>query len=83
LGGGPGSDIVGVLKYLDENENEPVTKLTCYLLDREQAWAHIWTELNQSLTPKIALNVNFQPFDITDPGSWKSQRKFLQTDLLR
>jgi hypothetical protein len=82
LGGGPGSDIVGVLKYLDENrDEEPVQKLTCYLLDREQAWADIWTELNESLTSVTNVNVPFQPFDITDVDSWKSQRKFLQADL--
>jgi hypothetical protein len=81
LGGGPGSDIVGMLKYLDEHENEPVNKLTCYLLDREQAWADIWTELHESLTPNVALNVNFQPFDVTNRSSWKNQRRFLQADL--
>jgi len=81
LGGGPGSDIVGLLKYLDEQEDEPVKKLTCYLLDKEQAWADIWTELDEHLTPKVAVNVNFQPFDITNPGSWTHQRKFLQADL--
>ena len=80
LGGGPGSDIVGVLKYLDEH-NETVEKLTCYLLDQEQAWADIWTELNEFLTPHVGLNVNFQAFGITNPVSWKNQRKFLQADL--
>lgn len=82
LGGGPGSDIIAVLKYLDEEEDtEDVKKLICYLLDQEQAWADIWTELTEYLTPNLALNVNFQQFDITDPGSWKHQRKFLQADL--
>jgi hypothetical protein len=38
VGGGPGSDLIGLLKYLDEkNELEPVGKITYYLLDREQA----------------------------------------------
>jgi hypothetical protein len=81
LGGGPGSDIIGVLKYLDEHEDEPVKKLTCYLLDKEQAWADIWTELHESLSPNVGLNVNFQPLDITNLNSWEYQRKFLQADL--
>ena len=82
IGGGPGSDIIGVLRYLDEQKaNEPVKKVTCYLLDREQAWADTWTELDDSMSLSTALNVNFQPFDVTNPQSWAQQTKFLQADL--
>lgn len=82
VGGGPGSDIIAVLKYLDEyDKQEGVEKITCYLLDKEQAWADTWTELDASLDMKVRLNVIFQGLDVTDPGSWKHQRKFLQADL--
>ena len=82
IGGGPGSDIIAVLKYLDESaQQEPVKKLTCYLLDKEQAWADTWTELDDSLEVGISLNANFQPLDVTKPASWKSQQKFLQADV--
>ena len=38
VGGGPGSDTIGVLKYLDEHKKqEGIDKITCYLLDKEQA----------------------------------------------
>ena len=82
IGGGPGSDIIGVLKYLDEKKrSEGVDKITCYLLDKEQAWADTWTELDASLKMKIQLNANFQALDVANPASWKYQRKFLQADL--
>jgi hypothetical protein len=82
VGGGPGSDIIAVLKYLDEYGNEEaVSKITCYLLDKEQAWADTWTELDESLYMKIRLNANFQRLDVSDPESWKYQRKFFQADL--
>lgn len=82
IGGGPGSDIIAVLKFLDELAGEePVKKVKCYLLDREQAWADTWTELDDSLELDIQLNANFQPLDVTDPDSWKSQQKFLHADL--
>lgn len=82
IGGGPGSDIIGVLRYLDEKKKtEPVKKVTCYLLDREQAWADTWTELDDSMDIELSLNVNFQPLDVTDPPSWAQQTKFLQADL--
>ena len=70
VGGGPGSDIIGVLKYLDEHKKqEGVSKITCYLLDKEQAWADTWTELDASLKIKIQLNANFQALDVADPSS--------------
>lgn len=82
IGGGPGSDIIAVLKYLDENKSdEPVKKVICYLLDKEQAWADSWTELDDSLEASVSLHANFQPLDVTDPNSWSSQQKFLQADL--
>lgn len=80
VGGGPGSDIIAVLKYLSEYP-EPVKKLTCYLLDKEQAWADTWTELDDSLSGAVSLHSHFQPLDVTDPNSWKFQTKFLQADL--
>ena len=82
VGGGPGSDLIGVLKYLDERKaTEKVKKVTCYLLDREQAWADTWTELDDSLKTDMVLHANFQPLDVTAPNSWAQQKKFLQADL--
>ena len=82
VGGGPGSDIIAVLKYLDDNrDDETVNRISCYLLDKEQAWADTWTELDESLDVQVKLNVNFQPLDVTKPESWEYQQKFLQADL--
>jgi hypothetical protein len=82
VGGGPGSDIIALLKYLDERKvTEKVKKVTCYLLDREQAWADTWTELDESLKTDLLLHANFQPLDVTEPDSWAQQKKFLQADL--
>ena len=81
IGGGPGSDILAILKYLNEQPRESAKKLICYLLDREQAWADTWTEIDESLTGDLKLNTNFQPFDVTQPDTWQYQRNFLQADL--
>jgi Putative SAM-dependent methyltransferase len=82
IGGGPGSDVIGVLKFLDEEiSSESVSKLTCYLLDREQAWADTWVDLGDSLSTEVTLNVNFQPLDVTRPDSWSQQTKFFSADL--
>lgn len=82
VGGGPGSDIIGFLKYLDDQKKvEKVKKVTCYLLDKEQAWADTWTELDDSLKTDLLLHANFQPLDVTAPESWAQQKKFLSADL--
>lgn len=83
VGGGPGSDILAVLKYLaDYGSKEPVTKIVFYLLDKQQAWADTWTELDDKLEiDDIHLSSHFQPLDVTDPDSWSSQKKFLDADL--
>lgn len=80
VGGGPGSDILAVLKFLSENKTN-VTKLTCYLLDREQAWADTWTELDDSISGEINLKTNFQALDVTAPDSWKFQKNFKHADI--
>jgi hypothetical protein len=82
VGGGPGSDVIGTLKYLAEYaEEEPVKKMICYLLDGEQAWSDTWTEIGESFASNIAVNVNFQKLDVRDPESWSAQKKSLKADL--
>jgi hypothetical protein len=81
VGGGPGSDILAILKYLDDyKKKESVKKLVVYLLDKEQAWADTWTELDDKLDAGVALNTNFQQLDVLEPD-WTSQRKFLDADV--
>lgn len=82
IGGGPGSDIIGVLKYLEEHRDEkPVKKLICHLLDHEQAWSDTWTEIDKFLISHTSVQVYFQRFDIANTESWKHQKKFLQADI--
>jgi hypothetical protein len=82
IGGGPGSDIIAILKFLNEMQHlETVKKVICYLLDKEQAWADTWTELDEALSSAVALNANFQPLNVVKPETWQAQKKFLQADL--
>jgi hypothetical protein len=82
VGGGPGSDIVAVLKYLDEfKADEPVRKLTFFLLDKEQAWGDTWSEFDESFTGDLRMNTSFQPLDVTKPASYRNQTKFFEADL--
>ncbi len=79
LGGGPGSDLLGILKYMIRNGCEPA--LTCYLFDRERAWGDSWSEVAKSLEADFQLYPVFQQMDVTDPDTWRSYKKFLGSDL--
>ena len=82
IGGGPGSDIIATLKYIDKyHKTEKVKKLTCHMLDREQAWGDTWSDLHNVLDLGISLAVPFQQMDVTKEKTWAQQKKFLQSDL--
>ena len=82
IGGGPGSDVIAIVKYLtDAAGNETLKHLTVYLIDKEQAWGDSWTELSSKLPlSSIRLDTVFQQMDVLKPD-WTSQRKFLRADV--
>ena len=79
VGGGPGSDLLGVFKYLLDTKKSP--KLFFYLLDKEQAWGELWADVDQVTGPELNSSTNFRPLDVCDQKSWSSQRKFLRANL--
>lgn len=81
LGGGPGSDIIAILKYLsDYKSQEKVEKIKVFLLDKEQAWSDTWDDLEEKLDAGCELRTTFQPLDVLNPD-WVSQRHFLEADV--
>jgi thiol-disulfide isomerase/thioredoxin len=79
IGGGPGSDLVGVLKCVEAAGKTPTLRFT--LLDREKSWNESWYDVGDKLATSLPTNVNFLPFDVTDKKSWEPHRKYLNSDL--
>lgn len=79
LGGGPGSDLLGILKYMLRTKSKAT--LTCYLFDRERSWGDSWSEVAKPLKADFQLYPVFQQLDVTDQSTWSSYRKFLHADL--
>jgi hypothetical protein len=79
VGGGPGSDLLGVLKYLFDKKKKP--KIYFYLLDKEEAWGESWADVDQVVGRDLNSSTNFRPLDVCDREVWQKQRKFLQADL--
>jgi hypothetical protein len=79
IGGGPGSDLVGVLKFIERNRMEPALRFM--LLDREQLWNDAWCDVDTKLNNALKTSVNFLQFDVTNPKSWAGHQKYLNSDL--
>ena len=79
VGGGPGSDLLGILKYISESSQCPT--LRCHLLDGENAWADAWSDVDQKLTSPCKISTYFLPMNVCQPNSWKLHSKYLTADL--
>jgi hypothetical protein len=81
IGGGPGSDFLGILKYLDNCKAKPHVK--CHLIDREKSWDNCWNDVDSKLHPAgYRLSTHFVPIDVTDSKSYDPlEDKYLKADL--
>lgn len=79
IGGGPGSDFLGILKYILKDGTKPPPRLKLSLFDKERFWGECWSDVDDKLGLPIS-NV-FQTFDVTDSETWKHYDKFLSADL--
>lgn len=77
IGGGPGSDFLGILKYVLKNKKTPSLKVS--LFDKEPAWSELWSDVDDKLG--LSISNRFMLFDVTKPESYKPYEKFLSADL--
>ncbi|XP_072030914.1 tetratricopeptide repeat protein 37-like [Amphiura filiformis] len=70
IGGGPGSDIIGLITFLRSiNRN---TRLTCHILDKYPDWNKVWKTIQPRLPPP-AVNASYLPLDITSSNPLDSR----------
>lgn len=79
IGGGPGSDFLGILKYLMTNKKSPA--VTFQLCDREKTWAESWSDVDNKVDPTFRISTSYLPLDVTVPDDWKPYQKYFQSDL--
>ncbi len=80
LGGGPGSDLLGILKFLLQQKTD-IQSLKCYIFDKERAWGDSWSDVASHLRPAFHFYPVFQQMDVTSPDTWRSYQKFLRADI--
>jgi hypothetical protein len=80
IGGGPGSDLLGILKFILKRGCD--LKLTCFLFDKERAWSDSWTDVADNLNAPCRLNPPFNHMDVTDQSTWAAYQNYLRSDLI-
>jgi len=79
IGGGPGSDILGFVKYLLPISPKP--HLTFFLLDKDQSWGDAWYNLDVILGSDLRTSSQFIPLDVTNSATWKRSRAYLKAHI--
>ena len=80
IGGGPGSDFLGIIKYLMTNKKSPTIKFQ--LCDREKSWAESWSDVDDKVEDlDFRISTSYMPLDVTKRDDWKSYTKYFQSDL--
>jgi Putative SAM-dependent methyltransferase len=79
IGGGPGSDVLGFLKFLLERGDSPHIKY--FILDKEPAWAETWSDLDDIVTGDLRPSRQFQHFDVTDPSTYEKFNRVFESDI--
>jgi hypothetical protein len=80
FGGGPGSDLLGILKFLEEAKKDPY--VTCFLYDRERRWSNCWNDVGKKLSGNIRFTVAFEPIDVCELAHLSYLKKCYTADLI-
>ena len=78
IGGGPGSDFLGVLKYCLKNKKK--VELKCQIMDRDPSWSESWSDVDDKVKSTFRISTSYQPIDVADPASWSKFSKHFQAD---
>jgi hypothetical protein len=80
IGGGPGSDLVGILKYLAERGGKPPS-IFCEIADGCNLWKHTWADLSLSLGNALSFSTDYVTQRVGDIDVWKEPVQFEKSDL--
>jgi hypothetical protein len=80
IGGGPGSDFLGILKYLMTNKKSP--NIQFHLYDREKSWGESWSDVEDKVEDlDFRISTSYMPLDVTKRDDWEPHIKYFQSDL--
>ena len=83
LGGGPGTELLGIAKYLKSHRRRIPSKISFALLDNVPQWAETWQQISQRVSEELSSSIDsslaqppviapsFIPLDVVDATSYK------------
>jgi hypothetical protein len=80
IGGGPGSDIAGVLKFAEEHQLLDA-KFEFTVLDREEAWDEVRDALINTYEGEANTTTTYQLLDLAAGEPWTDDWSFVESDL--
>ncbi len=85
IGCGPGSDLLGVLKYLSGvlkylSGLDQYPHITCRLYDREEAWRKSWQDIYEKIEQNLRITTIFQQFDVKTSSALNDPSEYLDSD---
>ena len=78
VGGGPGSDFLGLLKYCLRREKQP--RIKCQILDRDVAWSESWSDVDDKIGAALPISTSQHPLDVADESKWRTFKKHFDSD---
>jgi hypothetical protein len=79
LGGGPGSELLGIMKYLERMRKS--CGLNCVLADRVGEWADAWEDIHPCIRGHHNLTVTPRLIDVQNPATWRTNRQLHTANL--
>lgn len=71
VGGGPGTEIIGLCRYFREVEAENLgNRVEVTIFDKEPTWEAACRQVLQCVAPGIEIDLKFVAFDATDPATY-------------
>lgn len=71
VGGGPGTEIIGLCRYFREMEPENLSNpVEITVFDKEPTWRDACERVLASVSPGLALSLHFVEFDATNPQTY-------------
>jgi Putative SAM-dependent methyltransferase len=67
FGGGPGSELVGLLNYLDDEElGEPVTSVSYRVYDKDGDWSSVASDVIEKVDSGVKVEMTYHQLDLAD-----------------
>ena len=79
IGGGPGSDVLGFVKFLLAAHKLP--DVTYHIIDSEPLWMETWSGLDAIIAKSLTTSRNYFPVDVTKKESYGAYRTIFNADI--